>query len=86
MRLTASRTANRRIPLKRLLNRIEGTVVLDALIGKDGVIQTLSANSGPPLLTESALQAVKHWAYRLLRVNGIAVEVQTQIEVTYDSS
>jgi TonB family protein len=65
------------------LNRIQGTVVLDALIGKSGEIQTLSVHEGHPLLAESALQAARDWVYRPITVNGIAVEVQTQIEVTF---
>jgi TonB family protein len=73
-------------PADAKLKRIEGTVILDALIGKNGEIQTLSVHSGHPVLAESALQAVRHWAYRPIQVNGIAVEVQTQIEVTFTLS
>lgn len=62
---------------------IQGKVVLDAVIGKDGIVQSLSARSGDPLLAESALQTVRHWAYRPTTVNGIAVEVETQIEVRF---
>ena len=70
-------------PADAKLKRIEGTVILDALIGKNGEIQTLSIQAGHPILAESALQAVRHWAYRPTEVNGIAVEVQTEIEVKF---
>jgi TonB family protein len=65
------------------LNHIEGTVILQALIDTDGKIQTLSVHSGHPLLAESALRTVQHWAYRPTKVNGIAVEVETRIEVNF---
>ena len=64
-------------------HRIEGPVVLDALIGRDGVIMDLSVRTGHPRLAGSALEAVRHWRYRPTTVNGIAVEVQTEIEVTF---
>jgi TonB family protein len=73
-------------PPEAKLKRIEGTVILDALIGRNGELQTLSVYAGHPVLAESALQAVRHWAYRPTTVNGIAVEVQTQIEVTFKLS
>jgi protein TonB len=58
-------------------------VTLDVLVGKDGVIQTLSVREGHPLLAESALQTVRHWTYRPTEVNGVAVEVQTEIELSF---
>jgi TonB family protein len=68
------------------LNRIEGTVILDAVIGNQGEVQTLSVRAGHPVLAESALQTVRHWAYRPTKINGIAVEVQIQVEVTFTLS
>jgi TonB family protein len=62
---------------------LEGTVVLNAVIGKDGAIQALSVDAGHPALVESAVETVRHWAYRPLKVNGIPVEVETQIEVSF---
>jgi len=70
-------------PLDAKLNHIEGTVILQALIDTDGKIQTLSVHSGHPILAESALRTVQHWAYRPTRVNGIAVEVETRIEINF---
>jgi len=62
---------------------IEGRVLLDILIDRDGVIQDLTVRTGHPWLAESALQTVRHWRYRPTTVNGIPVEVQTEIEVSY---
>ena len=62
---------------------IEGTVLLDAVIGRGGAVMELSARTGHPLLAESALDAVRNWRYRPTTVNGIPVEVQTEVEVTF---
>src|SRR5450759_3788905 len=44
--------------------RVQGTVVLQAVIGKDGTIQDLSVISGHPMLIQAALDAVKQWRYK----------------------
>ena len=62
---------------------IEGTVLLDAVIDRDGAITDLSARTGHPWLAESAVEAVRHWRYRPTTVNGTPVEIQTEIEVTF---
>lgn len=62
---------------------VEGTVTLDAVVGKDGAIQTLAVRSGDPQLAEAALETVRHWAYRPLLLNGRAVEVATEIDVRF---
>jgi len=62
---------------------IEGKVVLDARIDRNGVIETLSVRTGHPLLAESALQTVRTWRYRPTKLNGVPVEVDTDIEVTF---
>jgi periplasmic protein TonB len=63
--------------------RIQGTVVLQALIGKDGAIQNLHVVSGHPMLTGSALDAVKQWRYKPYYLNGEPVEVETTINVNF---
>jgi protein TonB len=66
--------------------RIQGVVVLSALIGKDGSIQNLHVVSGHPMLTNSALEAVKEWKYRPYILNGEPVEVETTINVNFSLS
>jgi protein TonB len=66
--------------------RIQGTVVLQALIGKDGSIQNLHVVSGHPMLTNSALEAVKEWRYKPYYLNGEPVEVETTINVNFTLS
>ena len=62
---------------------IEGTVILHALIGKDGTLQALKYISGPPALMQSAMEAVKQWVYKPTLLNGEPVEVDTTISVLY---
>ncbi len=63
--------------------RIAGAVVLAATISKTGAIQNLRVTSGPPMLTASALNAVKTWRYRPYLLNGEPVEVDTTINVIF---
>jgi len=69
-------------PVARLA-RIQGSVVLHAIIGKDGTVQQLQVVSGNPLLAAPALNAVKNWRYRPYLVDGQAVEVETTVTVNF---
>jgi len=69
-------------PVARLA-RIQGSVVLQAIIGKDGTVQQLQVVSGNPLLAGPALNAVKNWRYRPYLVDGQAVEVETTVTVNF---
>jgi TonB family protein len=63
--------------------KIQGAVILDAVIGKDGAIEHLKVVSGPAELQQSAMDAVGKWAYQPYLLNGDPVEVNTTIKVTY---
>jgi protein TonB len=63
---------------------VQGTVVLQALIGKDGSVRNLHALSGPPMLTQAALDAVKQWRYKPYYLDGQPVEAETQINVKFN--
>jgi len=69
-------------PLARAA-RIQGAVVLQAVIGKDGAIQNLRLISGHPMLAPAAIDAVKQWRYKPYFLNGEPVEVDTQITVNF---
>lgn len=69
-------------PLARMA-RIQGTVLLEAVIGKDGTIQELKLLSGPALLAPAALEAVQHWRYQPTLLNNEPVEVLTEISVRF---
>jgi protein TonB len=63
--------------------RIQGSVVLQAEIGKDGSIQNLHLISGHPMLAPSAIEAVKQWRYKPYILNREPVEVETTITVNF---
>lgn len=72
-------------PLARAA-RVQGTVHIQAIIGRDGAIGHLQVLSGPPLLIKAALEAVQNWRYRPTLLNGEPVEVITEIDVSFTLS
>src|SRR5205809_7992778 len=66
--------------------RIQGSVLLQAVISKDGAIENLRLISGHPMLAPAALEAVKQWRYKPYILNGEPVEVETQITVNFTLS
>jgi len=70
-------------PVEAKEARVSGTVVLQATIGLDGHVEDLSVISGPDLLQQVALDAVKQWVYRPYLLNGEPVKVQTTINVIF---
>jgi len=63
--------------------RIQGVVVLQATIDKEGNVANLQLISGHPLLAPPAIEAVKQWKYRPYLLNGTPVEVNTQVQVNF---
>jgi len=66
--------------------RVQGAVVLEANISKDGTVEALKAISGHPLLVPAAIEAVKQWRYKPYVVNGEPLAVNTQITVNFTLS
>ncbi len=66
--------------------RIEGSVVLLAVIGKDGSVQDVRVESGLPILAQAAVEAVKQWRYRPYLLNGEPVEVDSRITINFTLS
>jgi protein TonB len=66
--------------------RIQGTVVLRAVISREGTIQDLQVISGHPLLVQAAINAVRQWRYRPYYLNDQPVEVETQVTVNFSLS
>ncbi|HUK24556.1 MAG TPA: TonB family protein [Terriglobales bacterium] len=66
--------------------RIQGTVVLNAIISRQGQIQNLKVISGSPMLVPAAIQAVKQWRYKPYVLNGNPVEVETSVTVNFNLS
>jgi protein TonB len=63
--------------------RIQGVVVMTALIDKGGNVQNLQVVSGHPLLAPAAIEAVKQWRYKPFLLNGQPVEVETTVTVNF---
>jgi protein TonB len=63
--------------------RVQGLVVLRAIISRDGAIENLQVMSGHPLLIQAALNAVRQWRYRPYVLNGEPVEVETEVKVNF---
>jgi periplasmic protein TonB len=62
---------------------VSGTVILHAIIAKDGSIQELQYVTGPALLMKAAMDAVHEWRYKPTMLNGEPVEVDTTIQVVF---
>lgn len=73
-------------PRMAVIARISGIVRLQGIIGKDGSIQQLQVLSGPPLLINAALDAVRQWRYQPTLLNGEPVEVISPIDVIFKLS
>ena len=74
---------SRRIRRRRRIARIQGPVVLAAVISKAGAIENLRVLSGHPMLVKAAIDAVSEWRYRPYILNNEPVEVETQITVNF---
>ena len=64
-------------------SHIEGTVVLQAVVGKDGKVKEVHVVSGQPILAQAAEHAVRQWVYKPYLLNGQAVEIDTTINVNF---
>jgi periplasmic protein TonB len=74
-------------PQMAKIARVQGAVVLAAIIGKDGTIQNLHVvSTASPLLNQAAIDAVKQWRYRPYILNGEPVEVDTTVTVNFTLS
>jgi TonB family protein len=73
-------------PLLARQMRVQGAVVLQALISREGTIQELQVLSGPSILATAAQEAVKQWRFKPYFLNGQAVETQAKITVNFTIS
>ena len=66
--------------------RVQGEVILSAVISVNGEIENLQLVSGHPMLVPAALTAVKQWRYKPYLLNGQPTEVETTITVIFTLS
>jgi TonB family protein len=81
-----SRPVEPNYPLLAKQMKVQGAVVLEALIGRDGNIQDLHVLSGPAILSAAAREAVKQWRFRPYLLSGEAVETEARITVNFTIS
>ena len=62
---------------------VQGTVRLKATIGTDGSVEALELESGPALLAQSAIEAVRQWRFLPATRNGARVEDVTHVDVSF---
>ena len=70
-------------PLLAQHMNVQGSVVLQAVIGADGIIENLRVVSGPSILAPAAQQAVREWKFKPIVQNGQAVESKATITVNF---
>jgi TonB family protein len=73
-------------PLLARQMKVQGSVILQVLIGRDGLIQNLHVLSGPPILASAAEEAVKQWHFKPHYQGTDAVETQAKITVNFTIS
>jgi protein TonB len=73
-------------PLLARQMKVQGSVILQALIGKDGIIQNLRVMSGPQILASAAEDAVRQWHFRPHLEGTEPVETQAKITVNFTIS
>jgi TonB family protein len=70
-------------PKQARKKKIEGQVVLHAVVTFDGNLKDLAVVSGNPILADAALEAVRQWRYQPSKINGEPVEAQHEIVITF---
>ena len=81
-----SRSIQPDYPMLARQMRVQGSVVLQALIGRDGLIQDLRVLSGPPILANAAEEAVRQWHFKPHYMGAQAVETRANITVNFTIS
>jgi protein TonB len=70
-------------PPMAIAARVEGTVVIDAIISATGTVQDMRVVSSIPLLDRAALDAVRQWVFTPTRLNGVPVPVILTVNVEF---
>jgi TonB family protein len=70
-------------PAQARLLRLEGTVILAAMVMEDGTVRDVKVVEGPTVLAQSAVDAVKHWRYKPYELDGKPVKNETRITINF---
>lgn len=79
----STETAHATYPLLAQHMRVQGSVVLQAIISAEGVVQDVHVLSGPTILASAARQAVREWRFKPVLQNGQPVETKADITVNF---
>jgi periplasmic protein TonB len=81
-----SRSVQPDYPMLARQMKVQGSVVMQALIGRDGLIEDLHVLSGPPILANAAEEAVRQWHFKPHFVGAQPVETRANITVNFTIS
>jgi protein TonB len=76
-------TSSPTYPPQATLQRVQGDVVVDALVDEKGRVTSAKAVSGSPLLQQAAVNAVRTWKYEPARLDGEAVAAHLQVKISF---
>ena len=65
------------------MTHVQGIVVIETTIGKDGAVVAARAISGPPVLRQASVDSVRQWKFRPFLILGEPVEVETQLQIIF---
>jgi len=63
--------------------KLQGVIVLDVVVGRDGKVVAVHALNGPEILAQSATDALRWWRFEPYRVNGEPVVAETTVAVEF---
>jgi TonB family protein len=72
-----------RYPEEARQKTIQGTVILNVILRKDGSVMVQNVAEGDPILSPAAIEAVRQWHYEPTMLNGQPIELETKISVTF---
>ena len=70
-------------PAHARVQRVQGAVVLDALVDETGKVVETTVIAGPPLLRSAATEALRYWTYQPARLNGEPIQVHIKVNVRF---
>jgi len=73
-------------PLLAQQTNVQGSVVLSARVGKDGSVESVQVVSGPEILANAAVEAIKQWRFKPRNEAGQSVPAETRITVNFNIS
>jgi protein TonB len=70
-------------PAEARQGKLEGTIALDIVVGRDGAVVSMHALNGPEILARAAMDALRWWKFEPYRVNGEPATVETTVAVEF---